>query len=74
MAIADVTIIPIGTETPSVSAYVAEIQTILEGFKKEGKINYQLTPMNTLIEGELSDLFQVIQTFTKRLSKKASTE
>ena len=57
MAIADVTIIPIGTETPSVSAYVAEIQTILEGFK-----NYQLTPMNTLIEGELSDLFQVIQT------------
>ncbi|MCY9389410.1 thiamine-binding protein, partial [Bacillus haynesii] len=35
MAIADVTIIPIGTETPSVSAYVAEIQTILEGFKKE---------------------------------------
>lgn len=50
MAIADVTIIPIGTETPSVSAYVAEIQTILEGFKKEGKIQYQLTPMNTLIE------------------------
>ena len=62
MAIADVTIIPIGTETPSVSAYVAEIQTILEGFKKEGKIQYQLTPMNTLIEGELSDLFEVIQT------------
>ncbi|MDI3411432.1 MTH1187 family thiamine-binding protein [Bacillus sonorensis] len=62
MAIADVTIIPIGTETPSVSAYVAEIQTILEEFKKEGKIKYQLTPMNTLIEGELSDVFQVIQT------------
>lgn len=34
----------------------------LEGFKKEGKIQYQLTPMNTLIEGELSDLFEVIQT------------
>ncbi|MCF7617811.1 MTH1187 family thiamine-binding protein [Bacillus sonorensis] len=62
MAIADVTIIPIGTETPSVSAYVAEIQTILEEFKKEGKIKYQLTPMNTLIEGELSDVFQVIKT------------
>ncbi|KAA6451459.1 MTH1187 family thiamine-binding protein [Bacillus swezeyi] len=62
MAIADVTIIPIGTETPSVSAYVADIQTILEGFEKEGKIKYRLTPMNTLIEGELSDLFQVIQT------------
>ncbi|OBA07391.1 hypothetical protein A9D36_07030 [Bacillus subtilis] len=61
MAIADVTIIPIGTETPSVSAYVADVQKILEGYKAEGKIKYQLTPMNTLIEGELSDLFIVIQ-------------
>lgn len=61
MAIADVTIIPIGTETPSVSAYVADVQRILEGFQKEGKINYQLTPMNTLIEGELAVLFEVIQ-------------
>ncbi|KIL16089.1 hypothetical protein B4107_2268 [Bacillus safensis] len=61
MAIADVTIIPIGTETPSVSAYVADVQKILEGFQQEGKIKYQLTPMNTLIEGELSVLFEVIQ-------------
>ncbi len=29
MAIADVTIIPIGTETPSVSAYVADVQRIV---------------------------------------------
>jgi uncharacterized protein (TIGR00106 family) len=61
MAIVDVTIIPIGTETPSVSSYVAEVQKVLETYKEEGKINYQLTPMNTLIEGELSQLFQVIQ-------------
>ncbi|WP_353855244.1 MTH1187 family thiamine-binding protein [Bacillus sp. Bos-x628] len=61
MAIADVTIIPVGTGTPSVSEYVADVQTILEGFHKEGKIKYQLTPMNTLIEGELSVLFEVIQ-------------
>lgn len=61
MAIADVTIIPIGTDTPSVSAYVADVQRLLEGFQQEGKIKYQLTPMNTLIEGELSVLFEVIQ-------------
>ncbi|MBD1378878.1 MTH1187 family thiamine-binding protein [Metabacillus arenae] len=61
MAIVDVTVIPIGTEGPSVSEYVAEIQTILKGFESEGKIRYQLTPMNTIIEGELSDLFQVVQ-------------
>lgn len=39
MAIADVTIIPIGTETPSVSAYVADVQKILEEYKAEGKSN-----------------------------------
>ena len=61
MAIVDVTIIPIGTEGPSVSKYVATIQTVLEQFKQEGVIEYQLTPINTIIEGELSQLLKVIQ-------------
>jgi uncharacterized protein (TIGR00106 family) len=61
MAIVDVTVIPIGTKSPSVSDYVANIQQILMGYKEEGKINYQLTPMNTIIEGELSTLFEVVQ-------------
>ncbi len=39
MAIADVTIIPIGTETPSVSAYVADVQKILEDIKLKEKSN-----------------------------------
>ncbi|MGD6832284.1 MTH1187 family thiamine-binding protein [Sutcliffiella halmapala] len=60
MAIVDVTVIPIGTDGPSVSDYVAEIQEILEGYKEEGKINYQLTPMSTIIEGDLPELFNVI--------------
>lgn len=59
MAIVDVTIIPIGTETPSVSAYVADIQRVLETYKSE--VKYQLTAMNTLIEGDLPILFEVIQ-------------
>lgn len=62
MAIVDVVIIPVGTEGPSVSKYIAEIQMKLESFKQEGKIDYQLTPMNTLIEGDLKDLFEVVQT------------
>ncbi|UXS43163.1 MTH1187 family thiamine-binding protein [Staphylococcus delphini] len=61
MAIVDVVVIPVGTEGPSVSQYIAEIQTKLEEYKQEGKIDYQLTPMNTLIEGDLADLFEVIQ-------------
>jgi uncharacterized protein (TIGR00106 family) len=61
MAIVDVTVIPIGTQTPSVSSYVADIQKILKQYEEQGKIQYQLTPMNTLIEGELPVLLEVIQ-------------
>ncbi|MFS0879322.1 MTH1187 family thiamine-binding protein [Metabacillus niabensis] len=61
MAIVDVTVIPIGTNDPSVSKYVANIQTILKKYELEEKITYQLTPMNTIIEGELSTLFEVIK-------------
>ncbi len=60
MAIVDVTVIPIGTTTPSVSEYVADIQDILKNYEVEGKIKYKLTPMNTIIEGELPTLFEVI--------------
>ncbi|MBP3038919.1 MTH1187 family thiamine-binding protein [Bacillaceae bacterium Marseille-Q3522] len=60
MAIVDITIIPIGTKTPSISKYVAEIQKVLKKYQASGEIRYQLTPMNTIIEGELSKLFEVI--------------
>lgn len=61
MAIVDVTVIPIGTESPSVSSYVADLHRILKEYEEKGKIRFQLTPMNTIIEGELPVLFQVIQ-------------
>lgn len=61
MAIVDVTVIPVGTKTPSVSSYVADIQKLLMQYEQQGKIRYQLTPMNTIIEGELPVLFEVIQ-------------
>ncbi|RIL81835.1 thiamine-binding protein, partial [Staphylococcus equorum] len=62
MAIVDVVVIPVGTNGPSVSKYIAEIQVELEKFKQQGKIDYQLTPMNTLIEGDLEDLLEVVKT------------
>lgn len=61
MAIVDVVVIPVGTDGPSVSKYIAEIQIELEKFKKQGIIDYQLTPMNTLIEGDLEDLLNVVK-------------
>ena len=60
MAIVDVTVIPVGTGTASVSAYVADIQRVLKKYENDGKIRFQLTPMNTIIEGELPVLFEVI--------------
>ncbi|CEG26473.1 MTH1187 family thiamine-binding protein [Bacillus sp. B-jedd] len=59
MAIIDVTVIPVGTGTPSVSEYVAEIHQVLR--KYEGRITYQLTPMSTLIEGDLAELLEVVR-------------
>lgn len=59
MAIIDITVIPVGTGTPSVSEYVAEIHRVLQ--KYEGKVKVQLTPMSTLIEGDLTLLFEIAQ-------------
>ncbi|WP_349407803.1 MTH1187 family thiamine-binding protein [Pseudalkalibacillus sp. SCS-8] len=59
MAIVDITVIPIGTKSPSVSDYVVEIQKVLE--RNSDRILYELTPMSTLIEGEMGDLLDVIR-------------
>lgn len=59
MAIVDITIIPIGTGEPSVSDYVVEIHKVLETYGE--KVSYKLTPMSTIIEGDLPVLFEVIQ-------------
>ncbi|NMM54948.1 MTH1187 family thiamine-binding protein [Paenibacillus aquistagni] len=58
MAIAEITIIPIGTATTSLSAYVAQLQEVLS--KQEG-IQYELTSMSTIVEGSLDRLFEVIR-------------
>src|SRR3954451_11901098 len=58
MAIVDITVIPVGTGTPSVSEYVIEIQKVLRQY--EGKVKYQLTPMSTLIEGNLKLLLEIV--------------
>jgi uncharacterized protein (TIGR00106 family) len=57
MAIVQVSIVPIGTGNPSVSGYIAAMQQVLEAV--EHRVKYQLTPMSTIIEGELADLLDV---------------
>ncbi len=58
MAIVEVSIIPLGTETPSVSEYVARAVEVLQD---EKDIKYELTAMGTIIEGELERLLALIQ-------------
>jgi uncharacterized protein (TIGR00106 family) len=59
VAIVQVTTFPMGTETPSVSKYVAAVQRVLR--EAPENITFQMTPMATIIEGELPDLLAVIQ-------------
>jgi len=58
MALVEVSIIPLGTETPSVSQYVAQAVKVLEG---EKDIKYELTAMGTIIEGDLERLLTLVR-------------
>jgi uncharacterized protein (TIGR00106 family) len=50
MAVAEITIIPSGTGSPSASTHVAKALRILQ---EEEDIKYQMTPMGTIVEGDL---------------------
>ncbi len=56
--IAEVTVVPLGTGSPSLSKYVAEVEKVLRGFPN---LKTLLTPMSTIIEGEWDEVFQAIK-------------
>jgi len=58
MAIAEVSVVPLGTKTPSVSQHVARAIKILE---QEKNITYELTAMGTIIEGDLDRILAVVK-------------
>lgn len=58
MAIAEVSIIPLGTKSPSVSKYIARALRVLQ---EEKNIKYQLTSMGTIMEGDLGELLRVVR-------------
>ena len=55
MAIMQLTIIPLGTQTSGLSQYVADIKQAL---RREG-VPHELTDMGTIIEGEPQELFEL---------------
>ncbi|MHB1397298.1 MAG: MTH1187 family thiamine-binding protein [Trichloromonadaceae bacterium] len=56
MAVVEISVTPLGVGV-GVSAYVAGCLQIL---RKSG-LKHQLTPMGTIIEGELDDIFAVVR-------------
>ncbi|MHA1723070.1 MAG: MTH1187 family thiamine-binding protein [Candidatus Baldrarchaeia archaeon] len=58
MPIVEFSVVPIGTESTSVSKYVVEAVKTL---KKYGNLRFQVTPMGTVIEGnDLSKILEAI--------------
>jgi len=57
MAVVEISVAPLGTATPGVSAYVAECVKIVA---KSG-LTYQLTPMGTVIEGDIDEILPVLR-------------
>jgi uncharacterized protein (TIGR00106 family) len=58
MAIAEISVVPLGTKTPSVSQYVARAVKVLE---REKDLKYEITPMGTIIEGDLDRILAVVR-------------
>ncbi|MCS6817677.1 MAG: MTH1187 family thiamine-binding protein [Blastocatellia bacterium] len=55
MALVEVSVVPIGTGTPSLGDHIAAAVRVLE---KAG-VPYEISPMGTLFEGELRDIFSL---------------
>ncbi|MCL6446793.1 MAG: MTH1187 family thiamine-binding protein [Armatimonadetes bacterium] len=58
MAIVEVNVTPLGTGRPNISSYIASCCDII---KKEEGIRYQVTPMSTVIEGDLDRVLEVVK-------------
>jgi len=58
MAIAEISVVPLGTKAPSVSQYVARAVKVLE---QEKDIRYEMTAMGTIIEGDLDRILAAVK-------------
>jgi uncharacterized protein (TIGR00106 family) len=59
VAVAQVTVTPLGTGSTSLSEYIAEVHRVLE--QSGPSVRYELTAMNTIIEGEWDDIMKVVR-------------
>ncbi|MEW6720756.1 MAG: MTH1187 family thiamine-binding protein [Thermodesulfobacteriota bacterium] len=57
MAVVFVTVVPLGTATPSVSRFVAGVERVL----RDSGLKHELTAMGTIIEGDLDAILPVLR-------------
>lgn len=57
MAVAEVSIIPLGVPGTSLSAHVARVLKVL----KESSLQFELTAMGTIISGDLEEILPVLR-------------
>lgn len=58
MVIAEVSVVPLGTGSTSLSPYVAACHRVLSA---QSRVIYQLTPMGTVLEGALEDILDLVR-------------
>ncbi len=58
MAVVGVAIAPLGTGTASISPFIAACLRVLEGYED---LKWELTPMSTVIEGELGRVIEAVK-------------
>ena len=58
MAVVEVSIVPLGTGSPSVSKHVARVIKVLQ---TEPEVKYTPTAMGTIIEGDLDRILAVVR-------------
>jgi uncharacterized protein (TIGR00106 family) len=57
MAVAEISVVPVGTDTASISTYVATAVKIVE----ESGLKYELSSMATNLEGDLDRILEVFR-------------
>ena len=68
MPIMEISVVPLGTESASVSKYIAEA---VKALKKQKGIKYQLTSMGTIIEASsVGELLNVAGNFKRKYLKR----
>ena len=73
--IAEITVVPVGTGSTSLSRYVAGCVELIEACED---IKYQLTPMGTIVEGPLDRVLELLrimheEPFKKGISRVVTT-